>query len=121
VLRCAPRPTRAWPGVGEIVAIAGRVAPLGRFDAFQASARCAAAASRSRVPRHRRAPGRAGRGRDAARRRAETGLGARARADPEAALLRGMVLGQDEQLGDDVRDDFKRSGLATCSRSAGRT
>ena len=28
----------------------------------------------------------------------------------EAALLRGMVLGQDEQLGDDVRDDFKRSG-----------
>ena len=37
---------------------------------------------------------------------------ARGLADPEAALLRGMVLGQDEQLTDDVRDDFKRSGLA---------
>ena len=48
---------------------------------------------------------------DAARRRAEAGLG-RGLAEPEAALLRGMVLGQDEQLADDVRDDFKRSGLA---------
>ena len=31
---------------------------------------------------------------------------------PEAALLRGMVLGEDEQLTEGVRDDFQRSGLA---------
>ena len=31
---------------------------------------------------------------------------------PEAALLRGMVLGEDERLTEDVRDDFQRSGLA---------
>ena len=48
---------------------------------------------------------------DAARRRAEVALTQRL-ATPEAALLRGMVLGQDERLTEDVRDDFKRSGLA---------
>jgi competence protein ComEC len=48
---------------------------------------------------------------DTVRRRAEAGLD-EGLAAPEAALLRGMVLGQDEALGDDVRDDFKRSGLA---------
>ncbi len=33
-------------------------------------------------------------------------------APAEAALLRGMVLGEDEQLTEEVRDDFQRSGLA---------
>ena len=45
------------------------------------------------------------------RRRAEAGL-ASGLAAPEAALLRGMVLGEDEQLTEAVRDDFQRSGLA---------
>ena len=45
------------------------------------------------------------------RRRAERGL-AQGLDPPEAALLRGMVLGEDERLTDDVRDDFQRSGLA---------
>jgi competence protein ComEC len=100
-----------WPGVGEIVAVSGRVAPLGRFDAFQGRRGALAAIEVARF----RATGEQRRGLpgvvDGARRRAEVGLG-RGLADPEAALLRGMVLGQDEQLGDDVRDDFKRSGLA---------
>jgi competence protein ComEC len=45
------------------------------------------------------------------RRRAERGL-ARGLAPPEAALLRGMVLGEDERLSDGERADFQRSGLA---------
>ena len=45
------------------------------------------------------------------RRRAEAGLGERLAA-PEAALLRGMVLGADERLSEEVKDDFQASGLA---------
>jgi competence protein ComEC len=103
--------TAARPGVGEIVAVTGTVKPLGMFDAFQSrrGALAAVEVERLRVTGERRG-GPAGLV-DAARRRAEDGLG-RGLAPPEAALLRGMVLGQDEQLSDDVRDDFKRSGLA---------
>ena len=48
---------------------------------------------------------------DAVRRRAERGL-ARGLRGEDAALLRGMVLGQDERLSDAVRDEFQVSGLA---------
>jgi competence protein ComEC len=110
VLRMRSRPG-SWPGVGEIVAIGGMVAPLGKYDEFQRRRGALAAIETSRV----RATGERRGGLagivDAARRRAEDGL-ERGLAEPEAALLRGMVLGQDEQLSDDVRDDFKRSGLA---------
>ncbi len=99
------------PGVGEIVAVTGRVEPLGLYDAYQRRRGALAAldVTRLRMTGERRG-GLAGIV-DTARRRAESGL-ARGLADPEAALLRGMVLGQDEQLSDDVRTDFKRSGLA---------
>ena len=85
--------------------------PLGLADAYQRRRGAAAAVdvARLRVTGERRG-GLAGIV-DAARRRAEDGL-ARGLDEPDAALLRGMVLGQDEQLSDDVRDDFKRSGLA---------
>ena len=100
-----------WPGVGEIVAVAGTVAPLGRYDAYQQRRGADAAIDASAM----RATGELRGGPagvvDAARRRAEAGL-AHGLADGEAALLRGMVLGQDERLEADVRDDFKRSGLA---------
>jgi competence protein ComEC len=43
---------------------------------------------------------------DRVRRRAEAGL-ERGLPAPEAALLRGMVLGQDEQLSDEVRTEFE--------------
>ena len=45
------------------------------------------------------------------RRRAERGL-ERGLREEDAALLRGMVLGQDERLSDAVRDEFQVSGLA---------
>jgi competence protein ComEC len=48
---------------------------------------------------------------DAMRRRAERAVAAGLPAD-KAALARGMVLGQDEAIHDDVRDEFRASGLA---------
>ena len=48
---------------------------------------------------------------DAVRRRAEGAL-RRGLDEPQSALLAGMVLGQDERIGDDVRDAFQASGLA---------
>ena len=101
----------AWPPVGAIVAVSGRVAPLGKYDAYQ---RRRGAHATLEVDRWR-ATGAARDGLsgalDSVRRRAEGGLG-RGLAPPEAALLAGMVLGQDERLSEAVRDDFERSGLA---------
>ena len=101
----------AWPGVGEIVAVEGEVAPLGAFDAYQRrrGADAAVDVDRLRLTGERRG-GLAGLV-DAARRRAERGL-ARGLREEQAALLRGMVLGQDERLDESVRDEFERSGLA---------
>lgn len=48
---------------------------------------------------------------DAARERAGEAIGS-GLSSPDAALLRGMVLGQDEQISPLVRDDFRRAGLA---------
>ena len=48
---------------------------------------------------------------DRLQRRAERGVAA-GLATADAALLRGMVLGQDESIGKAVRDDWRRSGLA---------
>ena len=97
--------------VGAVVALSGRVAPLGRYDAYQRRRGAHAALEVDRL----RATG-AWRGGlpgalDSVRRRAEAGL-ARGLSPPEAALLSGMVLGEDERLSEQVRTDFKRSGLA---------
>ena len=48
---------------------------------------------------------------DAVRERAERALES-GTAPPCAALLRGFVLGQDDRIADEVRDEFRRSGLA---------
>ena len=48
---------------------------------------------------------------DRMRARAERAVGAGLAPD-HAALLRGMVLGQDERISAAVRDDFRASGLA---------
>ena len=97
--------------VGAVVALSGRIAPLGRYDAYQRrrGAHAALEVDRWRATGASRGglPGAL----DAVRRRAEAGLG-RGLAPPESALLAGMVLGQDERLSESVRTDFKRSGLA---------
>lgn len=48
---------------------------------------------------------------DDVRRRAESALGRGTKA-AATALLRGFVLGQDDLIAEDVREDFRRSGLA---------
>ena len=56
---------------------------------------------------------------DSMRRRAEAGIGARL--PPElAALARGMVLGEDGDVAEATRDDFRRSGLAHLLAASGQ-
>ena len=91
-------PVRA-PEVGDFLRIRGRVMPLARFEEYQhrRGAHAAIAVSGLRLTGWRRG-GLAG-GLDSVRRRAEAGL--RLGLPPrEAALSLGMVLGQDERLGD---------------------
>jgi competence protein ComEC len=106
-----PSSTGSAPAVGVEVALRGTVEALPPFEVHQrrrgAHALIVAADWR---PTGARRGGPAG-GLDRARERAAAGLGA-GLPPPAAALLRGMVLGQDEAIADDVRDDFERSGLA---------
>ena len=84
----------------------------GVYDAYQRRRNAHAAIDASRVVGDRRATRRARWARSTrcagAARQGSSG-GSRA---PEAALLRGMVLGEDERLTEEVRDEFQRSGLA---------
>ena len=99
------------PGVGEVLEVEGRVARLGRFDAYQRPRGAGGAIEAVSVRRTGRRRGGVAGALDAVRRRAERGL-ERGLHTEDAALLRGMVLGQDERLSDAVRDDFQASGLA---------
>ncbi|WP_028066245.1 ComEC/Rec2 family competence protein [Solirubrobacter soli] len=105
------RTMRPWPEVGDIVAVRGTVAPLGFADAYQRRRNAHAAIAATQVDKTGTRRGGIAGTLDTVRRRAEHGL-AQGLAPPEAALLRGMVLGEDERLADDVRDDFQNSGLA---------
>ena len=111
VARAADGRRPAGVRVGSELRLRGTVAPLGDVDAYQRRRGAHAAidvASWSATGRSR--GGLAGR-LDAVRERAADGLG-RGLPPPEAALLRGMVLGQDEAIAEDVEADFRRSGLA---------
>ncbi len=105
------QPGAAWPEVGTVLELVGRIAPLAPWEAFQQrrGAHAAVNVSRMAVTDQRRG-GLAG-ALDAARDRARGGLQGGLPAD-EAAVLRGMVLGEDQAIGDDVRREFERSGLA---------
>ena len=93
------------------MAVSGRVAPLGFADAYQRPRNAHAAIDARRVTATGQRRGGVAGWLDGVRRRAEAGLGERLAA-PEAALLRGMVLGADERLSEEVKDDFQASGLA---------
>jgi competence protein ComEC len=56
---------------------------------------------------------------DSIRRRAEAGIAAGLSSD-RAALARGMVLGEDGDIPDNTRDDFRRSGLAHLLAASGQ-
>jgi competence protein ComEC len=100
-----------WPVVGEIVVASGRVAPLGLFDAYQRARGAGAAIDTTSLRSTGEHRGGVAGALDAVRTRAERGLEHGLRSQ-DADLLRGMVLGEDERLDDDLRDDFQRSGLA---------
>jgi competence protein ComEC len=109
-----------WPRspTGAVVRVRGRVRALGPADDFErVRGAHAQIAVESVVPTGRRRGGVAG-ALDGVRRRAE---GALSRALPanEAALARGMVLGQDDALSDEVRDEFRASGLSHLLAASG--
>jgi competence protein ComEC len=116
-----PRARPGWTGLeaGDEVVLGGTLQRLKRWDAW-ARARGAHAVLRIRFvrPNGTRRGGLAGVV-DAIRRRAEAGLDG-GLGPPEAALARGMVLGQDERLSAAARDDFQRSGLAHILAASGQ-
>jgi competence protein ComEC len=110
-----------WAGLeaGDEAVLGGTLQPLRSWDAW-ARVRGAHAVLRLHVarPTGRRRGGIAG-AVDAIRRRAEAGLDG-GLGPPEAALARGMVLGQDDRLSASARDDFQRSGLAHILAASGQ-
>jgi competence protein ComEC len=109
--RWSPLPRGARPGAE--LRLEGRIAALGTHD-FAAYLRRRGVAGELELERARltgeRRGGIAG-ALDGLRARAERGVAAGMAGD-EAALLRGMVLGQDERISEAVREDFRASGLA---------
>lgn len=99
------------PAPGSIVALRGRMSELRPFEVLQRRRGALAAVDAFAVTATGRRRGGLAGALDGARLRAEAGL-RRSLPDGEAALLRGMILGQDEAIAPDVRDDFQISGLA---------
>jgi competence protein ComEC len=119
VLR-APAHVR-WPAASEPgveLAIHGGLAALGPFDAYERR-RNAHALLRAQSIRAtgRRRGGLLG-ALDTVRSRTEHALTSGV-APPQGALARGMVLGQDGALTDDVREDFRVTGLAHLVAASG--
>jgi competence protein ComEC len=109
--RWSPLPAAARPGAE--LRLQGRITALGS-DAFSAQLRRRGIAGELLLDRARLTGGRRGGAAgllDRMRERAERAVVA-GMAPDEAALLRGMVLGQDERISEAVREDFRASGLA---------
>jgi competence protein ComEC len=111
VLRAPDGRIPAGADVGSIVRVRGRVADLGLADAYQRRRGAHAAVIVSDW-----SAGHGGReglpgALDAVRRRGSHALAA-GLASREAALVRGMVLGEDEAIAPDTKTAFERSGLA---------
>ena len=118
VLRRLPRWARAAPParIGAILAVRGELRPPDRA----ARARHAPAVLRADSIRAtgRRRGGLNG-AIDAVRARSQRAL-ARGLPHAQAGLARGMVLGEDAALDDDLRDDFRASGLAHLVAASGQ-
>jgi competence protein ComEC len=120
LLRVSARMPVTWPAAptGAVVRVSGRLRALGATDAHErirgAHAQLVVGSLEATGERRGGVAGAL----DAVRRRAEAALDAGLPA-PEAALARGMVLGQDDALTDEVRDDFRASGLAHLLAASG--
>jgi len=111
----------AWPAVptGAIVAVRGRLRALGPFERHYAVRGAHAAISLdAAAPTGARRAGPLGVV-DAIRTRAERALSSGLPA-PQAALLRGMTLGQDEALDERTREQFRVASLAHVLAASGQ-
>jgi competence protein ComEC len=120
VLVKAPARVR-WPASispGTVLAFRGRLAPLGPHDDYErrrgAHALLLADAIRATGARRGGLLGAL----DGVRARSERALTAGVPA-PQGALARGMVLGEDAALTEDVREDFRTTGLAHLVAASG--
>ena len=96
---------------GSVLWVSARIERLADWEAYQRLRGAQAAiVVRTWTPTGRRRDGVSGR-LDAARDRSRQALSA-GTGPSQGALLRGMVIGEDAAVADDVRADFRRSGLA---------
>lgn len=114
----------AWPaagaGTGAVVVVRGRLRALGPFEQHYArrGAHAAISLTAAATPTGARRGGAMGVV-DAIRTRAERALD-RGLPAPQAALLRGMTLGQDDQLDERTREAFRVSSLAHVLAASGQ-
>jgi competence protein ComEC len=110
-----------WPAaaVGAELEVDGALARLEPRDGWLRPRSVHAVLRAERVAATGRARGGVAGRLDAVRARAERALD-RGLPPPQAALLRGMVLGQDEALSDRTRDDFQTAGLAHLVAASGQ-
>jgi competence protein ComEC len=120
ILLRAP-PYARWEGaprIGAEVAVRGRILPLGEREAH-AGRRGAQAVLQVEAARPTgRARGGLAGGLDRVRERAEVAV-SRGLPPELGALARGMVLGQDDALSDELQEDFRASGLAHLVAASG--
>ena len=111
----------AWPAAptGAIVDVRGRLRALGPFEQYEALRGAHAAISLDAAAATGTARGGPMGFVDAVRTRAERALSSGLPA-PQAALLRGMTLGQDEALDARTRADFRTSSLAHVLAASGQ-
>jgi competence protein ComEC len=119
VLRAPPwARVRGLPAIGAEIAAHGRLERLGRFDGYERRRHAHAVLHADRMAltgRHRGGlPGAL----DGVRARTERVLSAGIPA-PQGALARGMVLGEDAALPEDLREGFRATGLAHLVAASG--
>src|SRR4051812_8485746 len=118
VLRAAARVRRPAVEAGDELRVRGRVVELSRWERYEATRGARAAVVAERVePTGARRGGVSG-AIDGVRRRAEASLDA-GLPQRQAALARGMVLGQDDALDARTRDEFRASGLSHLLAASG--
>jgi competence protein ComEC len=110
----------AWPrlATGAVVALRGRLGPLSPFESHQRLRGAHAAISVALAAPTGAARGGPWRLVDVVRARAEAALST-GLPPAQAALLRGMALGEDEALDPATRDDFRASGLSHLLAASG--
>ncbi|HWI06142.1 MAG TPA: ComEC/Rec2 family competence protein [Solirubrobacteraceae bacterium] len=120
VLLKAPARVR-WPArsaPGAVLQVAGRLAPLDAREAHERRRGAHAVLLAGAVQATRDRRGGLSGALDAVRARSERSL-AGGLPPPQGGLARGMVLGQDAALADDVREDFRATGLAHLVAASG--